>query len=368
MTKNKLVHVITNLEVGGAQAVLYNIIKAGRADYDQEVIYFRPGPFVVRLQELGIPVHQVNGWLFRYDLIFMIRLCRLLQKLKPDIVHSLLWAANVSTRIISFLTNIPLITVYHNNVDQDGLIRSLLDQLSLKISKGPLVTVSQGVKDALVRRNAWSVTRDSLVIANGIDSEWIAEQACIQAKPRHCLGLKDEDFVLGTVGRLCVVKNYSFLIEIFSLLTPHYSTARLVIVGSGPEEHFLRMLVNQHGLHDYVTFIIGESAYGYYQLFDCFVQSSREGISMALLEAMSLKVPAVVVHSDKEHAVIKDGINGLVMPADSAYRCMQTIEKIIEDNTLRNILGYQGQKTVSEQFNSVAMFRLYDTLFKQISK
>ncbi len=129
MKKSKLVHVITNLEVGGAQAVLYNIIKAGRMHYDQEVIYFRSGPVVEQLRELGVPVHEVKGWLFWYDVVFIIRLYNLLKKIKPDCIHSLLWAANVSTRLISFMTTIPLVTVYHNNVDQDGMIRSCLDNL-----------------------------------------------------------------------------------------------------------------------------------------------------------------------------------------------------------------------------------------------
>lgn len=366
MKKNKLVHVITNLEVGGAQTVLYAIIQAGRAEYDHEVIYFRAGPFVERFKELDIPTHHVQGLLFRYDIIFLIRLYRALCVIQPNVIHSLLWAANVSTRIISFFTTIPLVTVYHNNVDQDGMIRSLLDQMSLLLFKGPIVAVSPGVKQALVKRTQWPVTRASIVIANGIDVQWVQEQANAQRVERAQFGLSPDDYVIGAVGRLCPVKNYYFLIEIFSKILMRYPGARLMIIGSGPEELKLRTLVAGYGIAQKVIFVGQKPAYGYYELFDCFVQTSREGISMALLEAMSLKIPAVVVTSDDEHAVIRHGINGLIMPTDTSCHAANTIEQLIADRAMAIKLGMCGQQDVLERFSREKMYSLYDALFERM--
>ncbi len=238
----------------------------------------------------------------------------------------------------------------------------------MRLFDGPLVTVSQGVKQALIKRTNVPMTHNSTVIPNGIDGRWVEVQAQVHAVSRQGVGLCEDTFVIGSVGRLCLIKNYSFLVEIFSTIMRYHTNVRLVLVGSGPEERHLRDLVMQHGLANKVIFIVGQPAYGYYRLFDCFVQSSREGISMALLEAMSLKVPCVVACSDTEHPVIKDGVNGLVMPTNDAYECAQTIEKIIENITLRTTLGSRGQKTVLDQFDNEKMFQLYHTLFKRMVK
>ncbi len=71
----RVVHIITSLEVGGPQSVLYEILQGlDRAKFDHHIIYFRDGPYVQKIKELGIKASLVGGGIVVYDPVFIYRL------------------------------------------------------------------------------------------------------------------------------------------------------------------------------------------------------------------------------------------------------------------------------------------------------
>jgi glycosyltransferase involved in cell wall biosynthesis len=351
--------------MGGAEAVLYSLVSHFKQQgCEQHVLYIHAGPYKERIQALGIPVHQVSGVFFRYDLFFFIRLFLLLKKLQPSCVHTLLWAANCSGRLIACLLKIPCISVYHNNVNQDGVIRSVLDQLTLHAA-GHIVTVSQEVKTSLENRTINPACPVS-IIRNGIDYQLFKRNALAFAKKRSAVAIADDDIVIGSVARFHPVKNLDLLITSFASVYAQNPKTRLVLVGQGSEEQKLRALVCQLGLDERVTFIVGQEAVNYYLLFDCFVMSSdQEGISMALLEAMSLSIACVVTNVTKHHSVITHGYDGIVVQAQSKDQLCAALLRVCADKTLRLTLGMHAQQTIQHSFGINAMIRHYTQLFSQ---
>ena len=103
--------------------------------------------------------------------------------------------------------------------------------------------------------------------------------------------------LIGSVGRFIASKRYDLLIETLAELKKeaNASSIHLVLVGHGIEEQKLRQQTKKLGLETHVHFIHDFPAYSYYPLFDCFaLPSVREGLSMALLEAMSCGLPSIV--------------------------------------------------------------------------
>src|SRR5439155_844452 len=110
--------------------------------------------------------------------------------------------------------------------------------------------------------------------------------------------------------------------------------------GQGTKEKALRALVHTLGLEEKVTFVVGQDAAGYYPLFDCFALSSaQEGISMALLEAMSYGIACVVTNSAKNHSVITTGQDGIVVPAGNSELLSSALLQVCADESLRKRLG-----------------------------
>lgn len=363
----KLLHVTSSLKVGGAEAVLCDLIEGLGSDYfEHHVIYFHDGPRAERLRKAGVSLYQVKGLVGLYDPIFFFRLFRLIKKLKPDLIHSLLWSANVSSRLVAKLLAVPHISVYHNNIDQDGTVRNILDGLTRRFSDR-LVAVSHEVAQSIMVMEKKVLPVQ--VIVNGIDADGARAKGQEQKIEKSDLGFSDDTFVIGSVGRFCPVKNYSFLIDVVASLSLVYPHIRLVLVGLGPDEQSLRNQAKDLGVAHKVIFVVEKSSYGYYSVFDCFVQSSlKEGISIALLEAMSCGVPCIVSSPTKEHPVITSGDDGILVPSGDKKKLKTAIARFVEDNELCVSLGIEGRKTVMKKFDLVSMLDAYRNLFFSISK
>lgn len=352
-----LVHITSSLMCGGAEKVLYVLVKELQKQHiTQTVFYFHGGPYVNEIEQLGVKTQQITGWLWRYDMVFFFRLYKALRKKKPTIIHSLLWAANVTARMCAWVQDIPIISVYHNNVDQDGLIRLLCDRLTLCLG-GRVVAVSQQVKASLYDRgHPGPIT----VIPNGID---IQERFRYVPITKQHLGLDPDTFVIGAVGRLVAVKRFDYLIRAVCVLQFFDTRGHLVIIGQGPFQHELKQLVVDLNLAKKVSFI-ADNALHYYALFDCFVQPSyKEGISLALLEAMSFAKTCIVM-GDGYHPVITHGTDGIIVNSDSPSDLIGAIDQLYHNKEYAQKLGQSALVTVQNGFDVKRMVQEYrDMIF-----
>ncbi len=366
--KTILVHVISNLGIGGAETVLYQLLCHLSSDeFDHKVVYFHGGPFVKKIEKLGIPVYHVKGLVSAYDPVFFMRFFSLIKSLQPDCLHTVLWASNFLGRLIAWKYKIPLVQVLHNNQDQNGMLRALIDRFSPRCT-GPIVAVSHGVSKSVEQYAPWFNTQNIQVIQNGIDSYDVRKKAGIDTVSRKELGLLEDHFVIGTVGRFELVKNHSLLLTSFAILYDKYQKERLVLVGQGSQEHSLRRRAYHLGVEKQVLFITGQPAYRYYQIFDCFVMTSyKEGLSMALLEAMSIGVPCIVASDEKEHDVIVHGYNGLLISGSDPELLANTIDQLAQDVELRIRLGKAAKDTVEKAFGIEEMIKDYASLYKKMA-
>jgi len=366
MKRTVLVHVISNLGIGGAEAVLYQLLsRLDMKQFDHKVIYFYDGPYVQKIRDLGIPVHQVKGLFLPYDPIFLVRFFSLIKQLQPDCLHTVLWAANLLGRLAAWKYNLPLVQALHNNQDQNGFLRRFIDRFSPKVS-GPIVAVSEGVSQSVATYTPWVTIERMCVIKNGIDATEVQKRATIESVSRENLGLAPDHFVIGTVGRFEPVKNYAFLLTAFAVLYDKYRKERLVLLGQGSQEHFLRRRAYYLGIDEQVLFITGQPAYKYYPLFDCFVMTSyKEGLSMALLEAMSMGIPCIVTSSELHHDVLVHEENGLLVPPGNPQLLADALDRLAQDSALRIRLGSAAKKTIEQSFTIDSMISGYTKIYQK---
>jgi glycosyltransferase involved in cell wall biosynthesis len=359
----KIVHLTSSLKMGGAETVLCDLIEGlGNKKFDHHVLFFHDGPLRARLQAMGIPTHQLGGFVTLYDPGLLIQLYCLLKKLKPDLVHSLLWAANNAARLVAPFLDIPVVSAVHNNVDQDGMLRNMLDRVTISRATS-IVAVSKEVKQSLIARDI--IFKGGIrVIMNGIDASGVVKKIESAAVLRNDLGLSAEHCIVGSVGRLEKVKNYPLLLKAFAMLHKRSTHVRLVLVGGGSCEGELRALAFQLGIAAQVTFIGAKQAYGYYQLFDCFVQSSnKEGISLALLEAMSAGIACVVTNENRQHCVIEHEKTGLLVKAGDLQGVVRALEQLTNDESMRRRLGAAGREHAINALPRAGMIEAYRWLF-----
>jgi len=175
----------------------------------------------------------------------------------------------------------------------------------------------------------WGVKTPIKFIANGVDL--IAKN-----------DLKAE-FDIVCVSRLIRPKNIDKMI-----LVCKESRTRLAVIGSGPEEKNLKQLANS--IKADVTFL-GEleqdSVYKILNKSKLFINlSSHEGLSYALLEAMSLGMPCIVSNIRGNTDVITNNLDGIVVDAENLLEVCTVIDNLLKTPTLSNKLGENALKKV----------------------
>ena len=325
------------------------------SQFEHHVVYIHGGPYTEELAKIGIPLYHLQGGLYTFDPLIIYRLYRLFADIQPDCVHSVLWAANWMARIVCSLLSLPLIRSLHNNCDQNGTMRNFLEKIGPNY--GNLIAVSEQVKTTHERFfGKASIT----VIPNGIACAHDARNTLTRAD----LKIDENDFIVGSVGRFEVVKRFDVLLESIALLKENHSHIKLILIGVGSQEERLRYSAKKYGIEEKVIFVVDKSANDYYALFDCFVMSSlKEGVSIALLEAMKFRLPCVVA-SDDLHSVITNNKNGLIAFPGTSASIVHCIEQLISNENKRKQLGQSAYNTIAEHFTHDVMVEKYSRLFQ----
>lgn len=360
MKPKNIVHVISSLKMGGAENLLLTISRHLKEDdYSQTVIYFHDGPIRQLIEDLGIKTYKVSGYLYKYDLFFIVKLYKLLKQLKPDLILSALWAGNLFAILIGKSLKVKVISILHTKQEHEGGFRIFFNSLILpKANK--IIAVAPIVAQSAIEKCKLSPSRIT-VINNGIDIENLRNKNFECKVTRKDLGLSDNNFIFGSVGRFVAVKNYDSLLEIAANFFIKFPNSRLLLIGSGPEYSNLKLKAKKLNIEDKVIFIINKPAYKYYCLFDCFVQPSlHEGLSLALLEALSFNIPCIVASDSDRHDVITNNVNGLIC---KLAQLEEHLEKVYKNKNYYLPIAKEGSQLIKQKFTAKIMIDKYKDIF-----
>lgn len=373
-----ILHLITSLRIGGAEVALCNFLEKVAPDSSNRhvVVYFHPGPIAARLTAFGLTVIQVRGLLSPYDPLGLWRLCRCVAALKPDVIHSALWSANVLGRLIAHRFKLPIICDLHGNSSDEGWLRNFLERRTAHLSTA-IVAVSSNTHNIyyenIIRRlptkKQHFVEKKLTIIHNGIDRATLHRQAAVKPLTRAALGLTGDDFVVGAVGRLEPIKSYDVLIKAFALFINETKTtsAKLCIVGGGSQAAALTLLVAQEKI-DFLTIFTGQqdNACRFYPLFNCFVLSSQsEGMSIALLEALAFGLPVITTNQEPSHDVITHGINGFIVPPNAPQQLATALKLLYENHELIKSMRLKNSALVEEKFSLETTIKSFKKLYSE---
>jgi glycosyltransferase involved in cell wall biosynthesis len=233
-----------------------------------------------------------------------------------------------------------------------------------------LIAVSGTIRSELLRRGV----RPERVttILNGIDPQAFRRNPAREMEVRAALGLDPDDVVIGAVGRLEPQKRFDRLMEAFSMLRQKRrqkrSQLRLLLVGEGSARGELEAAARRLGVEKDCR-LLGHRAdvADLHHAFDLFVQSSDyEGTPNVVLEAMALGTPVVATAAGGTAELIKDGVEGLIVPTGDPVRLREAIERALADReaTVRRAAAARARIEGPLSFESRmrAVERIYDEL------
>jgi len=212
----------------------------------------------------------------------------------------------------------------------------------------------------------WRVPAERVtVVHNGVRLPSADEGREVRSRWRRELGIDDSDVLIGTVAVFRPVKDLHTMLEAMSLVARESSRARLVLMGAGPQKEELEAAVERLGLQSVVRFPgFRRDASQLLPALDVFVLSSlSEGISLALLEAMAARVPAVATSVGGNREIITHPGCGLLVPPRSPRDLADAILSLMGDSTRRQTIVEGGRRRVEEAFSLEKMIGAYGSIY-----
>ena len=185
-----------------------------------------------------------------------------------------------------------------------------------------IVCISKAEKASAEREHI--AREDKLaLIPNGIDVSAVRNAG---AKSREELGIADDAFVVGMIGRLSPQKAPDVFIRAAKMIHDKISNSAFIIVGSGEEEEEVKSFAKENGLELVVTGWTDEP-YSYLKVFDVAMLLSRwEGFGLAVVEYMAAEKNVVATKIDAIPTLVDDGVDGLLVEVDNPQ---DAAEKVI---------------------------------------
>jgi glycosyltransferase involved in cell wall biosynthesis len=362
----KVIHLVEDLKVGGQEKVIASIATGlDPKKFDVEIwCLARGGAVADWLRQAGISVRILNLSTYHRPLN-IARLALRLRRSRADIVHTHGNFASTFGRLAAILACIRRVVVHVHTSDFSLSRRHILIEKFLACFTRHIICVSRSVQDFV--KNIESIPAEkTCVIYNGA-----ARLSRQEGKPisRSIWGFGAQDCVIVSVGSLVKNKGHRILIDAVRMLVPAYPSLRLLIVGDGPLRSALEEQVGRFKLPEHIKFTgIVKDAHPILALVDIFALPTRyrEGLSMALLEAMQHGLPIISTLIGGIPEAVEHNRSGLLVPPGDARALKDAIAKLAADGNLRQVMGRAGQKRYEERFRAEKMVSQIESLYTTI--
>lgn len=379
MNKIKLIHIISNLSLGGAQILLLDILKNLQKDEQMEikVICLDSGEFVRNFTECGIDVIDLKEkGLLNFKILFKLK--KILKDINPDIVHTHLNKADFYGRVAAKLCGVKHIfstchnySSHHEGADINTI--SLFDRIDnavIKYTDSYIVAISEIVKRFILNRDGNFKSRTE-VIYNGIDiskESYVTNEDSRRAL-RKILNLKNDDFVILISGRLEKQKGHSFFIKSMQNILKSKKNIKLLIIGDGNLKGEIQNLITELDLNEYIILAgFQKNTEEYIEICDMVaVPSLWEGFGLVILEGMIKRKPVLASNTGGIPEIISDGINGILFESENEKslqeKFLDLYESIRESKNEIDIIKYNALNILKDKFDISKNSELYRHLY-----
>ncbi|HEY8460615.1 MAG TPA: glycosyltransferase family 4 protein [Blastocatellia bacterium] len=383
----RIVHVIDTLGSGGAERFLYTILKyLDRSRFEVEAVTVFSGAthWKEPIEALGVRVTSLDCRRLREWPKGVRRLRRLLRNMRPDLIHTHLWAANVIGRIAGRMSGIPVISSIHSPDHGPDAWRYaapvsplkrwliwLMDRWTARFGCERLLAVSDYVRRNAHDRLGFPFERIDLLY-NPVDIDQFQSGAPAgRGKLFEELGLPEGSLVLLNVARVLPLKGLQYAIRSLPAVRKKYPGAHLVSVGAVGDRRWLSALESEAaslGVRKYVRFLgVRRDVPDLLRCCDLFVfPSLYEGLGISLIEAMASGCACVASQAGPFTEVIRQGIDGWLVPPADDRAWADAICSLLADEGKRKSLGEAAAASARARFHPAAAAGTLEGIYKSV--
>lgn len=371
MTTIRVLHVITSLNVGGAERSLASVIHALRDGYAHAVVSLGElGRIGEQLRKDGVTVLPLRLGAHGSMLSAIPRVSKLMRTFRPTIFQGWMYHGNVAAWLASKLTrkNVPVLSNIRHSLydlaDEKPRTRWVI-RMNRRLSAGLSAVIYNSVLSR-TQHERFGFGGYSQVIANGFDvGRWMPDRNARQAV-RQELGIGNGSKVVGHFARFHPIKDHETFIRASEVVLASLPEIHIVLAGAGVDAQNFRLLEQISAHHRRRVHLLGERSdiERLMSAIDVFCLSSRsEAFPNVLGEAMACGVPCVATDVGDCKEII--GATGIVVrPYDPGALASALIELLSKDDSAMASLRSAARDRVRVHFSLEAMAKRFHALYE----
>ena len=358
--KAKVFHVITKLELGGAQKV--TLMTLERLPRDRYELGLATGPEgllvdwanrIPELKRVWLPslVREVRPL---QDLTAFLALFRLFRREKPHVVHTHSSKAGILGRWAAKLAGVPFI--FHTahgfgfNDFQRPIVKSVylwLERWTARITTRfvvvSLANAHKAEQNNILQQGDWLLCRDAIAV-----SEFMQPGTRRAKLPEW--NIPGDKLVVGMIACLKPQKSPVDFVDVAAVVLKHNTRAHFVLAGDGELRPDIEKRIQEHGIGAHFTLLGWQTDMPeVYRNLDVVVLTSLwEGLPCVFSEAMAGELPLVATNVDGAREAIVHGENGFLHEPHDVEGMAQSVVQLLESSDLRQAMGKRGKSRVME--------------------
>jgi glycosyltransferase involved in cell wall biosynthesis len=372
----RVMHVITDLNMGGAEMVLYHLLALqDRREFSAEVVSLTTSePVGGMISNLGIPVHVFGMRAGVPDPRLVTRLRRLIQARRPHLIQTWMYHADLVGGLAARLAGSPpVVWGLHQTVTGRKALKpatyavARLNAILSKTLPRKIVCCSEATRRTHV--DLGYQPEKMVVISNGIDPDVFQPDPQARREIRRELGIDDRTLLIGLCARFHPQKDHRSFLQAAGILSQQFPDAHYVLWGKDVDAqnqdlwNWMREFEVQDRVH-----LLGlrmDSSRLMASLDIATLSSFLEAFPLVVGEAMACEIPCTVTNVGDSALIV--GETGRVVPPRDPGALSEAWAALIQSGAQeRQRLGAAARQRIVENFSLTKTVTAYESLYREV--
>jgi glycosyltransferase involved in cell wall biosynthesis len=367
-SRRRVLFLCTGLNQGGAETQVLNLGRELRhRGWGVHVIsMLATGQMIERFAAERIPVYTLGMRRGVPSLAAILRFWKLVNQIKPAIVHSHMVHANLFARVLRFICPIPHLICTSHSMIEGSRWREVAYRVTDRLCDATTI-ISAAAARRFLQVRAVPPER-LLVIPNGVELDKFEPNCEARERTRLELGV-GQQFAWLVVARLEPVKDHAGILRAFRELVSVRPDTTLLVAGDGPLMNDTQKLAQELSIVDQVRFLgRRQDVPQLMNAADAFVLGSEyEGLPLVLLEAAAVGLPIAATDVGGNPEVVYDGLTGTLAAPNSPDTLARAMASIMAMTTeQRREMGAAGRKLVSAQYGMQQVVTVWENIYSHL--
>ena len=366
----RVLHIMSTVTGGGVERRRLSLAKAFKGSNFQMKLAgtFKSGAIAEQIEENGVEIIEVGDFNGPFHWEKHKKIQKIIDDFRPHIIHGAVYEGVTMAAINGFVKKVPIIILEETSDPQNRSAKAdfLLRVFSFVADK--FIAIAPNVADYL-RNTAKVSSKKVITINNGVEiPRQVSDEEIENLKNQYFI--KENDFVIGTVGRLFNDhKKITDIIEAIHILKD-FTNIKLLIVGNGRDEVLIKQKVSDLGVQNNVIFTGYQfDTAPFYNLMDVFcIASQREGFGLVAAEAMLHQLPVIATRVGGLQNVVVDGETGILIQPHQPQEIAEAIKKLYGSAELRDKFAENGYNRAMQNYTEERYVKDVIKLYKDLLK